>query len=221
MHEIKYTYPIADVTDLQARLMLDGAAVSDWVTATAYAIQDIHAGYVVELDDVDADAVQWASASQELADEKALPAPVDLGDMPEKIDYIYDKFTYIPPDRPAIVVPAASDPDMVTLVVQLRDAPTMKNGLKVVASMLEPGNVYLDGAHEVDKTYEGVTGEYTDEDGVTHQGVALVEVFASTKLEEVEYNPLYRVVAPGVRRTVWVPEGGGELGKLPETKPED
>lgn len=241
--EIKYTYPIAEVNDLQARLMLDGVAVSDWETATAYTIQGIHAGYVVEFEDVEANAIQWSSASQDLADEKALSATmatdglatltkqeeiltaidnIATGSVPqetiEKIDFIYDKFNHTPPDRGVVLVPDASEPEMVTLVVQLRDAPNMANGLKATATMLEPNPVYLDYAWEVKKEYDDITGEHTDANG-THQGVALIELFSSPKLEAAGYDPLYQVVAPGVRRTVWVPEGGGRLGELPEEKP--
>lgn len=260
--QIKYTYPISGVIDLQARLMLSDIAVSDWVTASEYAIQTIHAGYIAEFDDMDADAVQWASPSQGIADEKALPTTVevdsaevadavvvalepefellgtlakqeeiltaigniegggsgggncDLGDMPEQVEFIYNKFTYIPDDAPAIVLPGSSSPGMAMLVVTLRHGSTPVNGETVKATMYQQGNVYLDGAHEVSRTYTGITGPYVDDEDVTHQGVALIELFDSPKLETAGYNGLYRVEAPGVQRDVWIPEGGGELGLL-------
>lgn len=75
--EITYSYPIPGVADLQARLMLAGTAVTDWVVATAYTIETIHAGYLATFADVggaevEADAVQWVSVAEELAAEIAL-----------------------------------------------------------------------------------------------------------------------------------------------------
>lgn len=243
--EIKYTYPISGVADLQARLMLDGVAVSEWKAATAYTIQGIHAGYVVEFEDTEADAVQWSSASQELADEKALPVPIPTDGLAtlakqeeilsaidgieggtlseetiEKIDFIYEKFTVVPPGTSAVVVPDASKPGMVVLVVQLRHGSAMQNGLSVKATMKETGPVSLDGAYEVKKSYEEKTAQHTIS-GSVMQGVALVELFSSPKLQAAGYNPLYEVVAPGVRRTVWIPEGGGVLDVLTDEPSEE
>lgn len=142
------------------------------------------------------------------------------GTMAEQVEYIYDKFTQLPPERPALVLPAASAPGTVVLAVALRDGSQAMNGKRVTVSMYEPGIVYLDGAYEVDKSYSTITGNYTDEDGTVHQGMALIELFSSEKLEAAGYNGLYKVEAPGVRRDVWIPAGGGELGQMGTAKPE-
>lgn len=78
MIQIKYQYPISGVADLEARLMLDDVAMSDWEPMAAYEIEEIHAGYEFEFPDTEADAVQFSSISQSLADEQELPSVVTV-----------------------------------------------------------------------------------------------------------------------------------------------
>lgn len=80
MIEITYPYPIAGVTDLEARLTLAGAAVTgaDWQTGTAVAIRGTHAGYEWVFADTEADTVELFSVSQVFATEIALPLKVNL-----------------------------------------------------------------------------------------------------------------------------------------------
>ena len=90
MIDINYSHPRTDLSDLQARLMLAGVAVSDWQPATVYQVMGLHAGYQVSFDEVEADSVQWFSALGAFVDVQSLN---DLDGYSE-VDRARDEKTY-------------------------------------------------------------------------------------------------------------------------------
>lgn len=152
--EITYSYPIPAVTDLQARLMLLGAPVTDWVVATAYTIETIHAGYLATFADVggeevEADAVQWVSVAEELAAEIALQGAVDLGDMPEQVARIDAKLQEVAPgEAPVIVLPVPSSPALSVLYLDVIDEEGPLDGVEVRATLQGDKPITIDGDYE-------------------------------------------------------------------------
>lgn len=196
----------------------------DFISITLTATLDDETSYFVLEFQLESQTLSQAATLAKQEEILTAIGNIESGAIPAEtvaqVNFIHGKFTYIPPDRGAIALPAASKPNMVKIAVFLSSGPDLHNGEEVTVTMYEKGNVYIDGSYQVKRQFTGTSGTFTDENNVVYEGVAVIDVFDSEKLESAGYNGLYEVIATGLKRDLWVLPDGGDIGEMPETKTE-